>query len=81
MIGRIDSVCVQSDSALKIQEINTKCGRASLRKLRGPSKGGCLFSRVFHTMGFFVSSQGCEVIFIKILQPNLTVLFISENSL
>ena len=41
VIGRIESVRVQSDYVLKIQKINAMCGRASLRKLRGPAKGGC----------------------------------------
>ena len=40
VIGRIESVRVQSDYVLKIQKINAMCGRASLRKLRGPAKGG-----------------------------------------
>ena len=35
VIGRIESVRIQSDYILKIQKINAMCGRASLRKLRG----------------------------------------------
>ena len=42
MIGRIESVRVQSDKVLKIQKINAMCGRASLWKLWGPAKGRCV---------------------------------------
>ena len=41
-MGRIESVRIQSDNALKIQKLNTMSGRASLRKLQGPAKGGCM---------------------------------------
>ena len=43
VIGLVESVRVQSDYVLKIQKINAMCGRASLRKLRGPAKGGCRY--------------------------------------
>ena len=40
-IGRIESLRVQSDKALKVQQINAMRGRASSGKLRGPARGGC----------------------------------------
>ena len=53
VIGRIESVRAQSDEVLKIQKINTMCGRASLRKLRSPAKGGWRADSVMdlHTTG------------------------------